>query len=53
VDFESYHFVTHVTPFAQSKRLSINGWWTGKPPANAPQELRQPPGNDRRIVEIV
>ena len=26
---ESNHFVTHVSPYAQRKRLAINGWWTG------------------------
>jgi thiol-disulfide isomerase/thioredoxin len=26
---ESNHFVTHVSPYAQGKRLTINGWWTG------------------------
>ena len=26
---ESTHFVTQVSPFAQGKRLTINGWWTG------------------------
>ena len=25
----SNHFVTHVSPYAQGKRLAINGWWTG------------------------
>ena len=25
----SHHFVTQVSPYAQSKRLAINGWWTG------------------------
>ncbi|HEY2884466.1 MAG TPA: thioredoxin domain-containing protein [Rhizomicrobium sp.] len=27
---ESTHFVTHVSPYAQGKRLAINGWWTGQ-----------------------
>jgi thioredoxin 1 len=26
---DSTHFVTQVSPYAQSKRLVINGWWTG------------------------
>ena len=26
---ESIHFVTQVSPYAQGKRLTINGWWTG------------------------
>jgi hypothetical protein len=28
---DSWHFVAPVSPYAQSKRLAINGWWTGKP----------------------
>ena len=27
---ESTHFVTHVSPYAEGKRLAINGWWTGQ-----------------------
>ena len=38
---ESTHFVTHVSPYAQGKRLAINGWWTG-PPRPEP-----PSGKDR------
>jgi hypothetical protein len=26
---ETSHFVTQVSPYAQGKRLAINGWWTG------------------------
>ena len=26
---DSTHFVTHVSPYTQGKRLAINGWWTG------------------------
>ena len=26
---ESNHFVTRVSPYAQGKRLAVNGWWTG------------------------
>lgn len=26
---ESNHFVTHVSPYAQGRRLTVNGWWTG------------------------
>ena len=29
---DSTHFVTHVSPYAQGKRLAINGWWTGSAP---------------------
>ncbi|MEF7612893.1 2OG-Fe(II) oxygenase family protein [Aquincola sp. MAHUQ-54] len=32
----STHFVTHVSPFAQGKRLAINGWWTGPAATQAP-----------------
>jgi len=27
---ESSHFVTHVSPYSQGKRLAVNGWWTGQ-----------------------
>jgi thioredoxin 1 len=33
---DSTHFVTHVSPYAQSKRLVINGWWTGMTPTGDP-----------------
>jgi Rps23 Pro-64 3,4-dihydroxylase Tpa1-like proline 4-hydroxylase len=26
---DTSHFVTQVSPYAQGKRLAINGWWTG------------------------
>ena len=26
---DSFHFVTTVSPYAESKRLTVNGWWTG------------------------
>ena len=26
---DTTHFVTQVSPYAQGKRLAINGWWTG------------------------
>ena len=29
---DSVHFVTMVSPYAQGKRLTINGWWTGSSP---------------------
>jgi len=32
VGTESNHFVTQVSPYAQGKRLAINGWWTGPAP---------------------
>lgn len=48
----SRHFVTVVSPYAQSKRLALNGWWTGKtscdltPPDDA--ENVEPP-----LLEII
>lgn len=41
---ESNHFVTHVSPYAQGRRLAINGWWTGPaatglPARNGPQRI--------------
>ena len=33
---ESSHFVTHVSPYAQGKRLAINGWWTGQSSTREP-----------------
>jgi thioredoxin 1 len=36
VGTESNHFVTHVSPYAQGKRLAINGWWTGPAATGGP-----------------
>jgi Rps23 Pro-64 3,4-dihydroxylase Tpa1-like proline 4-hydroxylase len=41
----SYHFVSQVSPYAQGKRLAINGWWTGRTavpvgPEQAPELLK-------------
>jgi thioredoxin 1 len=33
---ESNHFVTRVSPYAQGKRLAVNGWWTGQPATRNP-----------------
>lgn len=33
---QSTHFVTHVSPYAQGKRLAINGWWTGPAATQSP-----------------
>jgi len=41
VGLESNHFVTHVSPYAQGKRLAINGWWTG-PTARGNSVLKGP-----------
>jgi Rps23 Pro-64 3,4-dihydroxylase Tpa1-like proline 4-hydroxylase len=38
---ESTHFVTHVSPYAHGKRLTINGWWTG-PAGTAPPLWKGP-----------
>jgi len=29
---DTAHFVTTVSPYAQGKRLTVNGWWTGPDP---------------------
>ena len=41
---DTHHFVTTVSPYAQAKRLTINGWWTGP---GATGELR-----DRAIARL-
>jgi Rps23 Pro-64 3,4-dihydroxylase Tpa1-like proline 4-hydroxylase len=33
---DTSHFVTQVSPYAQSKRLAINGWWTGPASTGTP-----------------
>ena len=33
---ESMHFVTHVSPYARGKRLTVNGWWTGPAATGSP-----------------
>ncbi len=43
---ESNHFVTHVSPYAQGKRLAINGWWTG-PAATGGRRLERTRPNQR------
>jgi len=50
----SVHFVTSVSPHAESKRLAISGWWTGK----LGREHDENSANDRRneenrLVEII
>ena len=40
---ESTHFVTHVSPYAQGKRLAINGWWTGPATTGDPRLERTGP----------
>jgi hypothetical protein len=38
---DTRHFVTQVSPYAQGKRLTINGWWTG--PATTGEPVRPAP----------
>lgn len=35
---DGIHCVTEVTPVAQSKRLAVSGWWTGKPSVDRDQK---------------
>jgi thioredoxin 1 len=51
VGAESNHFVTHVSPYAQGKRLAINGWWTG-PAARADPVWKGPERIGRGDAEI-
>jgi hypothetical protein len=53
VGWESYHFVTHVSPYARSKRLAVNGWWTGKRQSIAAPRQRQPPAGGGPVVEVI
>jgi 2OG-Fe(II) oxygenase superfamily len=50
---DASHFVTQVSPYAQGKRLAINGWWTGpaatgKPVRPAPERI----GDDGAPIEV-
>jgi hypothetical protein len=49
VGHRSYHFVTHVSPYARSKRLAINGWWTGRGGGEACPEGGRPDGGEAMI----
>jgi len=53
VDSDSMHFVTPVSPHAQSKRLAINGWWTGPDAAGMPRRARHAPSQLATDVEAV
>jgi hypothetical protein len=47
------HFVTQVSPYAQGKRLAINGWWTG--PAATGKKVKPAPdriGADGAPIEV-
>lgn len=39
---DTSHFVTHVSPYAQGKRLAINGWWTGPDATGTPRDHDAP-----------
>ncbi len=43
VEQHSYHFVTPVSPYAQGKRLTVNGWWTsdGSAPPERPRDTAE------------
>lgn len=45
--------MTQVSPYAQGKRLAINGWWTG--PATTGQAVQSAPeriGAGEALIEI-
>ena len=48
---DTEHFVTQVSPFAQGKRLAINGWWTG-PASTGKRVVRAPDQIDTGGVPI-
>jgi len=48
---DTEHFVTQVSPFAQGKRLAINGWWTG-PASTGKRVVRAPDQIDAGGVPI-
>lgn len=53
VGLATSHFVTQVSPYAQGKRLAINGWWTG--PAATGDAVRPLPdriGADGAPIEV-
>ena len=48
---DTEHFVTQVSPYAQGKRLAINGWWTG-PASTGESTLPAPDRTDAGGVLI-
>jgi hypothetical protein len=48
---DTSHFVTQVSPYAQGKRLAINGWWTG-PASTGKATLSEPDRIDAGGVPI-
>jgi Rps23 Pro-64 3,4-dihydroxylase Tpa1-like proline 4-hydroxylase len=46
---DTSHFVTQVSPYAQGKRLAINGWWTG--PASSMMSCTRIGMRDARVME--
>ena len=51
IDPGNAHFVSQVAPFAQSKRLAINGWWMGPP--SAQPEREQPRSRKAEQIEVL
>jgi hypothetical protein len=53
VSYESLHFVTSVSPHAQSKRLAVNGWWTGRTKAEGPGPRPQDQDQEKSLLEFI
>lgn len=49
---DTHHFVTTVSPYAQSKRLTINGWWTGPGPTGQYPDRASARIDDGVAIEI-
>lgn len=48
VSDRTWHFVCPVSPYARSRRLTVNGWWTRQRPAGA---VAADPGPNPRVAE--
>jgi Rps23 Pro-64 3,4-dihydroxylase Tpa1-like proline 4-hydroxylase len=48
----SMHFVTPVSPSAQSKRLAINGWWTGREATGDLAPCQETVAQNESLIEI-
>jgi Rps23 Pro-64 3,4-dihydroxylase Tpa1-like proline 4-hydroxylase len=49
---DTSHFVTTVSPYAQGKRLTINGWWTGSDPIESSGDRASERIDDNVSIEI-
>jgi hypothetical protein len=49
----STHFVTHVSPHARTKRLAINGWWSGRNAARGLRPIQEQAGEADGDIEII